>query len=376
MNLGRFVYKIDADIYYDSLRHKRIDSKAVIEYQLLAGQEADAIKQYLMAPKPIQKITLIPSYECNLRCKMCIIGHMLKAPTGSDYGSTDLNAFVRFMRRIGTNYCGIIGGEPFLHHRMISGIKQLMPESYLNITTNGIWDYEEVKEAIAACGVLTFSIDGLPEDHNAARIPLKMTKEKFGSDEFAVSLRNLAKVCKYHPDVNVAVQGSMMHADYDEHYIWVYFQTMIMLGVKLENISLSNAASSKFWNNNKINQHGIHKTTRKKPCCDFLLGGDYVVYNNKVYSSYYNLNQDHAIGDLDSSIDELNSNQMKYIRSSMPILSDPVCMTECKAVGICWGMCTNLTHDHVNSGTRLSDICGRATKEEAMAGIVANELSR
>lgn len=376
MNVGRFAHKIGDDVYYDSLRHRRISLSQVADDKLLAGQEAEAIKHYLMTPKPIQKITLIPSYECNLRCKMCIIGHMLKAPTGSVFGSTDLEAFVRFMRRVGTNYCGIIGGEPFLHHQMISGIKRLMPDLYLNITTNGVWDYEEVKEAIAACGVLTFSIDGLPEDHNAARIPLKMTKEKFGTNEFAVSIRNLRKVCKNHPEVNIAVQGSMMHTNYDEQYIWTYFQLMIMLGVKLENISLSNAASSKFWDNNKINAHGIHRTTRKKPCCDFLLGGDYVVYDNKVYSSYYNLNNDQPIGDLNTSIEELNRNQMEYIKSSMPILADPVCMTKCKAVGICWGMCTNLTHDHVNSGTKLSDICGRDIKEEMMARIVADELSK
>lgn len=377
MKLGRYVYEAPNGQYYDSLRHVRITAEQLIEYKLLEGQEEEAVVHYLTTKSHTRRISLIPSYECNERCKMCCVGHMLKLPTGSAHGTTDVNKLVAFMRKLGTKPCGIAGGEPFLHKRLMADLKAAMPEIDINVTTNGVWNYEEVKESIAACSSITFSVDGLPEDHNSTRTALKMVRDAYGDNQqFAVTVGNIAKVRTNHPDILVNVQGCMLHKNYDYKYVATYHMIMMMVGVEPENITLANAASSRIWDNNEINREGTKRYTRTRPCCDFSLNMTYCVYDNKIYPSYYNRSEDVPLGDLDTDVDVLIEKQKEYILANMPMLQDPVCTKECKAVGICWGLCTNISQDYKGAGLKLSDVCGRSHKEGLLELMVKDELSK
>lgn len=377
MKVGRYAYETPDGRYYDSLRHIRITKEQLIEYKLLDGEEREAITKYLTTRIDTKRISLIPSYECNERCKMCCVGHMLKIPTGSAHGTTDINKLVAFMRSMNVKVCGIAGGEPFLHKKLMVDLKKAMPEIELNVTTNGIWDYEEVKESIAACNSITFSVDGLPQDHNVTRVALKMVRDTYGENQqFAVTVGNIARVTTNHPDVLVTVQGSMLHKNYDYKYVATYHMVMMMVGIKPENITLSNAASSRIWDNKEINREGTTNYIRTRPCCDFSLNSNYCVYDNKIYPSYYNRSEDSPLGELGMDTETMIENQKNYILTHMPMLSDPVCTKECKAVGICWGLCTNISQDYKGNGLNLSDVCGRSHKEGLLEIMVKDELSK
>lgn len=356
---GRFAIPLRTGDYYDSLEHTVCAEKELNIRCLLAGQEEQAIHRRLFAKGKFQ-ISLIPSFECNLRCPQCYVGHLLAKPSGDQIGGTDPKRLISFIRRAEGHLgpfveLSIVGGEPFLHP---DAFRAYLDEGLpISTTTNGVFRFESVQDIIGRLNHITFSIDGWPEQHNRTRKSLDPDV-----NPFAVTYRNLCRTLESFPHLDVTVQGAIIDdAVRNPENSLRYFMLMVAAGVKRRNISLGPCSATLRRRATESYLETIACSTRRTPCCDHLLHKGLCVYNNMIYGSYYTFEEAPAIGHLDDPIDEILSAKRSSILRSMPMLKDEVCMRECKAVGICWGMCTS--DRHVFADSKPSSVCDRGFKE-------------
>ncbi len=371
MNFGRFAVPLENGRFYDSLRHSICDQEDLGERFLLDGQEQKAIRDVVFHRGRFQ-ILLIPSFECNLRCPHCYVGHLLEKPSGNQLGLTDPNRLIKFVRN-SEPYLGkldnlsIVGGEPFLHPDLF---REFIASGFpISVTTNGMFDFHDVQDIIGSLRHITFSIDGWPEHHNRARHPLDKDV-----DAFSRSYHNLCLTIQNFPSIDVRVQGSLIDDEaFDSLQIERYFLLMIGAGVKRTNINLGPCAATVKRKATEAFLNCIQRDTRKSPCCDYSLHKGFVVYANKIYPSYHRFEEVSAYASLDDDLESILNNRRGLIESSMPLLKDRICMDSCKAVGLCWGMCSSSRH--VFKDGRPSSICDRNYKEELLSKVATDANS-
>lgn len=372
--MGRYCLPMADGKVYDSLRHLVRTQEEAEASELGAGREYAAIESILFGHSKTT-LMVIPSYECNLRCPHCYVGHLLKRPSGDRDGSTDVNKLAAFMTKlkplrawVGTY---VVGGEPFLHLDFMRSwcgwCKDNGVPSYA--TTNGMWDYDEVRDILANMTEVTFSIDGTPELHNGVRKSLQKV-----DDPFAVVYRNLRRYILDFPNRSVLVQGSLLYDELASDDFVRYKLLMVAAGVKPENVRLGYAVSTKKRAATKLYAGQAPSDCRTIPCCDYLLGKSLTVFENKVYHSYYQLEDSKPLGTLDDDPLEILQRHREVILSSMPLLHDRTCMEECDAVGVCWGYCSNARHDF--KGGKPSTLCDRKAKREFLDKLVNGATSK
>lgn len=358
MTPGRFAIPTDAG-FYDSLWHVVRPESDLASNFLCARQERQAVENRLLTVGT-SSVVVIPSMECNLRCPHCYVAQHLKRPSGNTLGNIDLYKLLDFVDAVRTqqNLINVyfVGGEPLLHHEFIRRVMQGVGSMTYGITTNGMWDFAAVSDVLAQCRYLTFSIDGLPDDHNKVRKSVD-----HDSDPFAKTYRNLHRANKELPaGVEVHVQGSMVIRQYDPAEIKLFFGIMLLAGIKRDFISLASPATTERWHS-EVAREKLQNVRRMYPCCDFTLGHTYVVYGDMIYSSYYQLDQQEPLGKLGESLESLNARHADMILKSAPVLHDDTCMNHCTGVGACWGFCSNARHSF---GNRPSSVCNRDAVEQ------------
>ena len=360
MTAGRFAIRTADGAYYDTLSHALRSEQELRQHGLLAGQEREAIISRLSLPGPFS-ILLIPSFECNLRCPHCYVGHLLEKPSGSTTGSTAPSDLISFIRRaekvVGKiAHFVVVGGEPFLHAAALRSYAESgLPVS---VTTNGVFVFEEVKDVLGQLKHLTFSIDGVPEQHNRTRKPLVK-----GLDAFETTYHNLCRTVECFPDLDVTVQGSLLGDDESDSASQAirYFALMVAAGVRRDRISLGPCAATINRPATEDYVASVRRETRRFPCCDYTPHKGIVVYGGRIYPTYHAIEESAPIGTLGDSIDSIVAARMEYTSRQMPMLRDSTCMNECRAVGICWGLCSNARH--VFKDGRPSTACDRPHKE-------------
>jgi sulfatase maturation enzyme AslB (radical SAM superfamily) len=211
---------------------------------------------------------------------------------------------------------------------------------------------------------LTFSIDGWPEQHNLTRKSLNPE-----IDPFITVYRNLCNTTEAFPDLDVSVQGSVINDENrDPRNALRYFTLMLAAGVKRNKISLGPSAATLRRNAIRPYLETISTSTRTAPCCDHLTHKGFYIYNNHIYGSYHRLEEFPPIAHLDDSVEDTLLAKRNYITKTMPMLRDSICMNECNAVGVCWGLCTSARHIFV--GQKPSSVCDRKFKEAKLLEIV------
>jgi sulfatase maturation enzyme AslB (radical SAM superfamily) len=370
MTLGRFVVTVDDKLFYDTLRHEVCTEDDLSSRLLIAGQEEQAIQRKLFEPGPFQ-LLLIPSFECNLRCPQCYVGHLLKTPSGNRIGNTDPEKLISFVQRA-QDHLGplksltLVGGEPFLHGDAFR--KYLDASIPVGATTNGMFDFNEVKDILGRLQQLTFSIDGWPEQHNRTRKSMQL-----GTDTFAVTYRNLCRTIAAFPHLSVVVQGAIIDDKHVDSAMYLrYYSLMLGAGVKRENISLGPCAATLSRGPIDSYVRYVRTSTRTSPCCDNLLHKGLVIHGNHVYGSYHRFEELPPLAELDDPIEQILIRRKEAVLNSMLMLQDDTCMRECRAVGVCWGLCSS--DRHVFRDNKPSSACDRAFKESKVIQMGQNAI--
>lgn len=365
--VGRFCLPMADGRHYDALRHEAFDGSDFAARQMLAGQELDAIHDVLFGGS-FAGVIVVPSWECNLRCPHCYVLNRLRRPTGNPDGVVDfgrLTAFVDALAERRKPRLYVVGGEPFLHPRLAARLGEYCTARGFayGCTTNGVWEWADAAPAIAHMDLVTFSLDGPPDEHNRVRRALN-----YEPDTFSVAYRNMRRVVREFPGVKVIAQGSVCRDGVGLDTYQEFRLLMLYAGVKSENITYGTAMATERKAGPDIYAGYLARQTRGRPCCDFSLGKNLIVYGDEIYQSYYRMDRQEPIGRLGDSVDSVLDRYKAGILAEMPMLRDPTCVSECRAVGLCWGLCSNAAPSFKDG--RPSSVCDRGFKESKLADIV------
>jgi radical SAM protein with 4Fe4S-binding SPASM domain len=106
---------------------------------------------------------------CNLRCKYC--GGDYTEPLANELTTEEVHTLIHNLKRAGTRYLSLGGGEPTLRDDLTSIITQAASVMGVGMVTNGILITEEYAQALRYAGlsVVDISLDGPTQATNDSR---------------------------------------------------------------------------------------------------------------------------------------------------------------------------------------------------------------
>lgn len=322
----------------------------------LAGQEKESLDARLFAKPDHLAVKIIPTWECNLRCKHCSVLHRLKRRDDFEINPDDV---IRFMRSLGDHY-GIkkfslffIGGECLLKTKecllIADAVVPAMGEENiaLSLTTNLSLDLtpDSVK-FLSMTKSFDVSLDGTESQHNWQRKPHKDYEE---INPYRKTFFNIMRLVKLGFSEKMKIKAAVQDCVSDEAEKIKLFEDLVKIGVPFENIIYGGVHPTK--NNPKVDETYTNylkeKTFWKVPCCDYR------------YMSHFSFNPDGSLDDdyflhiQDRSSFNISEFGRKYgikelefayeqkIRNNLSIMQDEVCLGQCPVVAYCWGRCHN-----------------------------------
>lgn len=299
---------------------------------MLAGQEDDALDYKLFNPRGT-KITIIPTWGCNLRCKHCVVIDKLEKGSHSDL---DVEQLIDFMAEFGAsniikNAC-LVGGEPLLRPDLILALMNRLPNWGFSVTSNLTVDLtEDHLSIIDRLKSMSVSVDGLPHNHNSQRISLNKEPDVFGK-----TVSNIKRLVKCGYKAKISIQAAVQEINADERDSYIHFFANI--GISLDLISYG-----------LIHPHprgagkGFHNLLKNmpivtNPCCKYQPGSQCTILpDNTVVSDFYTRT---PLGTIYDDPKDIIEKHRQLLREYMPAYNDPVCR-KCEVIGLCWGQCSN-----------------------------------
>jgi radical SAM protein with 4Fe4S-binding SPASM domain len=371
--LSKWVYRTSEDgveFLYNSVTQDRLPVDAAAgDLQRLSfygGQEDEALRRRLMRPPASLNLTLLTTWECNMRCSHCCVLHFLKK---EDPDFIDPVKLEEFLTRYFTRYPDVkvfnplfIGGEAFLYPERVSSMAEVCHRAAkrfdlrigLSTTTN--LSYKLTVEHIRCLEqfeTITVSLDGFEDDHNRQR---RYFGE--GDNPFKATVTNLKRLVRLGLADRLFVQAALPEKVYSVQYAFDFTKFLLSLGIPLKRTLVGTLFPTKhkpavpdLWATSKRN----NTTLRHRPCCKYrFMGNMQINPDGKIFDNYYT--QENALlGTISDSMESLEERNLQLIFEHMPSLSDPTCRS-CPALGFCWGGCIS---GHVAIGNRPSWLCSR-----------------
>jgi radical SAM protein with 4Fe4S-binding SPASM domain len=343
--------------FYNTVNHVFLTYETPKEefrkHLFLKEQEEECVKTTLRNRKEKHfNATIILGWECNLRCKHCVVLKQLKRP-GDDPANdnfTQLINFVRSYQKFG-EYEGIslsfVGGEPLLYLDQIYNLRQQLCDEDIKfyMTTNLTVPLDEDKlEKIKCIESITVSIDGGPESHNAQRIPLYKTESVFND-----VIQNIKKLIINGMIKKIRVQAALTEDRNTKENAFALYEILMPLGITAKMIKIGCVHPT----NHKPEASNDYLNLLKKglmspkPCCKYRTES-LMIDKNDVYSDFY---EQKKIGTIYDPPEVIEERRYQECILKMPVLHDEKCKT-CPVIGYCWGGCTN-------GGTAIHDYPSR-----------------
>lgn len=354
MLLSHYVHEL-TDCYFNLVTLKTLPKNSSTEElsqnYFLQGQEQEAVQHRLFDfPSKVLGIKVIPTWECNLRCKHCFV---LPKLVKEDHKRLDVERLIGFVDRV-LDYksidrigIGFIGGEATLRaadcievidklEKHVSGRTVFMS----SMTTNGTNWNRDVAELISRLMLVTFSLDGVRASHNDQRHAY--APELKGVDLYQTTLRNIKKCVLLGFADKIRVQASLYNDSYSAEFIEDYFKQLLKAGIKREHIVIGSAVPTKTnYTVSALYEEYLTTVLYPNPCCKYRVGNEFVVdTQGKVYCDYFDDYTNSCLGDLDTPYTEILQNHKNMIQNTMPVLNDEKCKS-CPVLGVCWGRCCN-----------------------------------
>ena len=387
MELSRYVF-LSGDTLYNSMNNVAVPHNST-EDELragffLAGQERQSLESRLFASPKRMTVKIIPTWECNLRCKHCSVLHRLRK---RDDFSIDPADVVRFMEGLKSHY-GLdkfsllfIGGECLLRSKECLSIAEAVVSCFgaenvsVSLTTNLSVDLTvEAVRLLSMTKAFDVSLDGTEEQHNWQR---KSNGLQPGLNPFRKTFFNIMRLVKLGLKDKIKVQAAIQDAVSDEVEKARFFENLVRIGVSFDNITYGGVHPTA--KNDKVDQtyldHLKSTTFWRIPCCDYR------------YMAHFSFNPDGSIDDdyfgnieerssLNISgfgrsygVPELESMYRRRIERNMSVMNDEVCLNQCPVLAYCWGRCHSNSFA-VRNPSAHCDMVGleRAVSESIAAG--------
>lgn len=348
-------------------------TKSQYEDQMfLEHQRVDLIKQFLesdQATADHAQITLIPGWDCNLRCTHCVVIDKLTKP-GVTKNTIDINQFKNFvddyMKLLSKNHLTLsfVGGEPLLYTDLINNLVSQMNQSdykvLYHMTTNMAQPLSiEQLKMLKSIDVIGVSIDGNEHMHNQQRLPIYDTENVYGD-----VINNLKILAVNDLIDNVIVQTALTLDRLKEaNNIKDFFKTLLKLGIKRDAINLfSQHPTPRKPNFSASKTQMTAPTLRSVSCCRHRSSNLVINYNGDVCSDYYSFTK---LGHISDTAQSVYGNFVKDI-NNLPVLNDEKCH-KCDVLSFCWGGCTNQFEEYANPSNNCGQIELQKLNKEALA---------
>ena len=348
---------------------KNSSHEALHENFFLDGQEKESLDYALFGSTPASlEITLVPTWECNLRCTHCFVLHELLKKDDNELDEDRLVSFIERYKqahpevvRIGFYF---LGGEPALRAKknisIINSVRSFGEragvKTEFSATSNGVEMSPEILEFYSMLKSLSISIDGNKESHD------KQRKSPEHKSPFEQTLKTIKTLVKFGMRDKIRVQASIDEKHFNEDLALEFHKTMLMAGVMLDHMHFglnvptgqNPDPGAKFI---EISRSKVYS----RACCKYRFMNNLIVDSrNNVYCDYFHTRAENLLGSLDDPISKIEEGHRKIISSKMQVLNDDKCM-ECSVIGACWGWCCNLVglvkpSEHCNQAGLISKI--------------------
>lgn len=336
-------------------------------------QDEEAIKKVLFDFFLLDNslsITIIPTWQCNLRCKHCFVLHKLVSKNDT---FPDVQMICDFVQNYHKQYSisnlsvDFLGGESTIKAKecldLIGLLDKLCNKLQINvtyqITTNGVLWNQNVAELLLKCSEIQLSIDGNEQSHNDQR---KVVLDD-NINCYRQVLLNLKRMVGLGLSERILVAAALYDKYYKQDFVREFFRDVLSCGIKREKIKIGCISPTKIKPqiDNKYKQF-ITNNFFNMPCCTYRLGQRYVIDgSNNIYCNYFDDQKKNALGSLAILPQDLIEKHKNAILNNMPILNDEKCK-QCPVLGVCWGRCVD------NCWEKPSDHCD----QQALINVVNN----
>jgi radical SAM protein with 4Fe4S-binding SPASM domain len=372
MEFSRYVFE-SGDMLYNSMNNIKLNrDSSEDEFRsnfFLAGQERESLHARLFIKPKRLAVKIIPTWECNLRCKHCSVLHRLRQRDDFSINPDDV---IRFMKTFKDHYglekfsLFFIGGECLLRAKECLAIAEAVISELgrenmaLSLTTNLSLDltHESVK-LLSMMDAFDVSLDGTEAQHNWQR---KNHKDYSDANPYRKTFFNIMRLVKLGLSNKIKVQAAVQDQVADEDEKVSFFESLISIGVLFDNITYGGVHPTV--KNPKVDEaytNYLRSTTFwKSPCCEYRYMAhfgfnpdgsyDYDYFENISENRSFNLSEfGKSYG-----IAEVEDIYRNKIQKNMSVMNDEVCMNKCPVLAYCWGRCHNNTFNLSNPSSHCN----------------------
>lgn len=335
------------------------------KYYFLAGQEEQALRSVYARQMPACAFSIVTTWQCNLRCTHCVVGHKLVA---NEDHELNIDKIADFIQRYATNhsmtdaYIHLIGGEGMLVAdrclQLMNALSNIdLKVSFQTVTNLAFELTDKHFELFSKLSSLAISVDGLEEYYNKQRLALS------GDDMYQLVLANLKKLIFAGLKDKLTIQACIDTDRFTTDDMREYYRTMLQFGTP---VLVSHILPSR---KQPTPKEAFLQSIRSprlvtQRCCKYRIGSLVIDFDENILSDYYS---ERKLGTLDDDIETINK-QQEFINESAVVFTDPKCKS-CPVVGYCWGGCSLIE----NTNRPLSEFCDQQAliefvQQEAVAG--------
>jgi len=363
INLNNFIIKIDNYNYFNTFTKKILNINDKIEnfnkFYFLKNQSINLVYKHLFKPISKIKISIIPTFKCNLSCDHCYVKNNIIDININENIKINSNNIKLFVKKILNKYninnidLSFTGGECLLNYDLCNNIliklKKFLKSNKIKyssaIATNLYIDLDNyIINFLKQLDKIMISVDGPEYIHNNQK------KSYFNNENsFRKTIQNII-ILQKHININkIYVQGAITKNDlFNKNVIYDFVYIMKKLNINENNFSIGHRCPTNINDDNyeidleyfknhffklKIGPYSYFNR-----CCGFRYMSNFIISpNGNISTNYHDINNS-IIGNLNSTINELEINYKKYILNNMPVLKDESCMN-CPALNYCWGKC-------------------------------------
>lgn len=369
------------EVLYNTITRKMLPisaSKQELEDQFfLDGMEMQAINMFLNRKMPRIGFTVIPTWECNLRCTHCTVLNKL---VKKDNRQIDHEKIADFIERYSHLYSeaksvhiDFVGGEPLLVCSSIMKYIESLSKRDLkishSITTNlAVPLSDEVIDLLKTINYITVSLDGMEESHNEQR------KSFDNSNPFETTVNNLKQIIKLGMLDKIAVQSALKDKWINIENKKAYYKQLMILGIPFDKIKFACLHPT----DNTPDASAAYRTILSRGdiqnniCCKFR-NNQMVLDGHKLYSDYYSWQ---LLGTIDD-FEQIAKNRIDMVHSELSVLNDETCRS-CPVIGCCWGGCVNARNYFINPSKycnqqKLIDIVNKSAEDNTLVERLASK---
>lgn len=321
----------------------------------LAGQEKQAILKALNANHSVLGLTIIPSWECNLRCKHCSVLNLLQPKQTERLDVAKLIHFAEsYIERFSPQWITLdfVGGEPLLRApdclAILEHFSDLVEKHRIkmatNITTNATVDLDDTcLKFLKKLDDICISIDGNREQHNAQRIPFRMVD----FDPYERAIANVNKLIDLGLAAKIRIKAAVRDEFLTKEHYGNFLRFFGEMGINVDRINYGCHHPTDHTDTDRLEVFRNVFTARPivMPCCKWRRSSVYLIEaNGDVYDLPFKWART-KLGTLDDSIDTITAERDQLIANEFVCFKDEKCMG-CPVIGYCWGGCVTANPLH------------------------------